>query len=39
VIFLFLAGLAAIGYNLVLNRADRIALDRRDAILAELCRA
>jgi ABC-2 type transport system permease protein len=38
VIFLILAGLAAIGYNMVLNRADRIALDRRDAILAELCR-
>jgi ABC-2 type transport system permease protein len=39
VIFLILAGLASIGYILVLNRADRIALDRRDAILAELCRA
>jgi ABC-2 type transport system permease protein len=39
VIFLILAGLSAIGYNMVLNRADRIALDRRDAILAELCRA
>jgi ABC-2 type transport system permease protein len=39
VIFLILAGLAAVGYVTVLNRADRIALDRRDAILAELCRA
>jgi ABC-2 type transport system permease protein len=39
VIFLILAGLASIGYVLVLNRADRIALDRRDTILAELCRA
>jgi ABC-2 type transport system permease protein len=39
VIFLILAGAAAIGYIMVLNRADRIALDRRDAILAELCRA
>jgi ABC-2 type transport system permease protein len=39
VIFLILAGLASIGYIMVLNRADRIALDRRDAILAELCRA
>src|SRR5271156_1440143 len=39
VIFLILSGLAAIGYNMVLNRADRMALDRRDAILAELCRA
>jgi ABC-2 type transport system permease protein len=39
VIFLILAGLASVGYILVLNRADRIALDRRDAILAELCRA
>jgi ABC-2 type transport system permease protein len=38
-IFLILAGLASIGYIMVLNRADRIALDRRDAILAELCRA
>lgn len=39
VIFLILAGLASIVYILVLNRADRIALDRRDSILAELCRA
>ncbi len=39
VIFLILAGLAAIGYLMVLNRAGRNALDRRDAILAELCRA
>jgi ABC-2 type transport system permease protein len=39
VIFLILAGLAAVGYITVLNRADRIALDRRDVILAELCRA
>jgi ABC-2 type transport system permease protein len=39
VIFMILAGLASIGYVLVLNRADRIALDRRDAVLAELCRA
>ncbi len=39
VIFLILAGLASVGYILVLNRADGIALDRRDAILAELCRA
>jgi ABC-2 type transport system permease protein len=39
VIFLILAGLASIVYILVLNRADRIALDRRDAMLAELCRA
>ena len=39
VVFLILAGLTSIGYVLVLNRADRIALDRRDAILAELCRA
>jgi ABC-2 type transport system permease protein len=39
VIFLILAGLASIGYILVLNRADSIALNRRDAILAELCRA
>ena len=39
VIFLILAGLASIVYILVLNRADSIALNRRDAILAELCRA
>ena len=38
-IFLILAGLAAIAYMFVLKRVDRIALDRRDAILAELCRA
>jgi ABC-2 type transport system permease protein len=39
VIFSILAGLAAIAYTFVLKRVDRIALDRRDAILAELCRA
>jgi ABC-2 type transport system permease protein len=39
VIFLILAGLAAIAYLFVLKRVDRSALDRRDAILAELCRA
>src|SRR3984957_12829832 len=39
VIFLILGGLAAIAYMLVLKRVDRIALDRRDAILVELCRA
>jgi ABC-2 type transport system permease protein len=39
VIFLILTGLAAIGYALVLDRADSIALERRDSILAELCRA
>lgn len=39
VIFLILAGVASIGYVLVLNSADRIALNRRDAMLAELCRA
>jgi ABC-2 type transport system ATP-binding protein len=38
VIFLILAGLAAIAYTFVLKRVDRIALDRRDAILVELCR-
>ena len=39
VIFLILGGLAAIAYIFVLKRVDRIALDRRDAILVELCRA
>jgi hypothetical protein len=39
VIFLVLAGFVAIAYSLVLKRVDQIALDRRDAILAELCRA
>jgi ABC-2 type transport system permease protein len=39
IIFWILAGLAAIAYVFVLKRVDRIALDRRDAILAELCRA
>ena len=39
VIFLILAVVAAIAYSVVLERVDRIALDRRDAILAELCRA
>jgi hypothetical protein len=39
VIFSILAGLAAIAYTFVLKQVDRIALDRRDAILVELCRA
>ncbi len=39
VVFLLLAALASIGYLAVLNRADRIALTRREAMLAELCRA
>jgi ABC-2 type transport system permease protein len=39
IIFLILAALAAIAYMFVLKRVDRMALDRRDAILAELCRA
>jgi len=39
VIFLILAGLAAIAYILVLKRVDQIAQKRRDTILAELCRA
>jgi ABC-2 type transport system permease protein len=39
VIFAVLAGLAAIAYTFVLKQVDRIALDRRDAILVELCRA
>src|ERR1700728_1173872 len=38
-IFLILAGLAAVAYVLVLKRVDQIAIDRRDAILSELCRA
>src|ERR1700734_1941413 len=36
VIFLILAAVAAIAYSLVLKRVVQIALDRRDAILAEL---
>jgi ABC-2 type transport system permease protein len=39
ILFLSLAGLTSIAYILVLNQLDRIALDRRDAILSELCRA
>jgi hypothetical protein len=31
--------LASIGYFAVLQRADRIALSRREEMLAELCRA
>jgi len=39
IIFLSLAGLTSIAYIFVLNQLDRIALNRRDAILSELCRA
>jgi len=39
VVFLILAALASIGYFAVLKRADGIALTRREAMLAELCRA
>jgi ABC-2 type transport system permease protein len=38
-IFLILAAVAAFAYALVLKRVDQVAIDRRDAILAELCRA
>ncbi len=38
-IFLALAVLSFTGYWLVLNRVDKIALDRRETILTELCKA
>lgn len=39
VIFLVLAGIAAIGYAMVLNRADAVAFKRRETMIAELSRA
>lgn len=38
-IFLILAAISSTGYVLVLRRLDRIALDRRETLVAELCRA
>jgi ABC-2 type transport system permease protein len=38
-VFLVLSALTSIGYFAVLRRADRIALSRREEMLAELCRA
>ena len=38
-IFLFLTAIAAVGYLTVLNRADAVALKRRETIIAELARA
>jgi ABC-2 type transport system permease protein len=39
VIFVFLIAGAAVGYVLVLNRADSVALSRREAMISELSRA
>ena len=38
-IFLFLIAAAAVGYVLVLQRADTVALNRREAMISELSRA
>lgn len=38
-IFLLLAGFSGAMYGLVLKRADRIALERREILLSELCKA
>jgi ABC-2 type transport system permease protein len=38
-VFLFLIVLAAVGYILVLNRVDSVALKRREALITELSRA
>lgn len=38
-IFVFLAGLAVVGYTMVLNRADSVALKRRETMITELSRA
>jgi ABC-2 type transport system permease protein len=38
-IFLVLAAVTTTGYAAVLSRLDRIALDRRETLVAELCRA
>jgi ABC-2 type transport system permease protein len=37
--FLFLAAVTCTGYVIVLQQVDRIALDRRETLVAELCRA
>jgi ABC-2 type transport system permease protein len=39
ILLLALAAVASAGYTLVLRRIDRIALDQREAIFSELCRA
>jgi hypothetical protein len=38
-IFLGLAVISLSAYGIVLGRIDRIALDRRETLMAELCRA
>ncbi len=38
-VLLLLAGMAFAGYALVLNRMDEIGAERREALIAELCRA
>jgi ABC-2 type transport system permease protein len=39
IIFVVLAGIAIVVYVLILNRIDAIALQRREAMITELCRA
>jgi hypothetical protein len=38
-ILLVLAGMSLIVYGMILNRVDRLALERRETLIAELCRA
>jgi ABC-2 type transport system permease protein len=38
-ILLGLAGISLTGYRMILNRADGLALERRETLVAELCRA
>jgi hypothetical protein len=38
-LLLLLAGISLSLYMMVLNRMDRLALERREAMVAELCRA
>jgi hypothetical protein len=38
-VFVFLIVLAAVGYILVLNQVDSVALKRREALITELSRA
>ena len=38
-ILLVLAGMSLIVYGMILNRVDRLALERRETLAAELCRA
>jgi ABC-2 type transport system permease protein len=38
-LFLVMAGFSLTAYGIILNRVDRLALERRDTLVAELCRS